>query len=120
MSVAAIIPARYASSRFPGKPLATETGRPLIQHVCEAVQASRRVDRVLVATDDARIAEAVEGFHLLTHPTEQDSMKIVIEPSAAVCLAALLERRGEIPGQHIGIILSGGNADLDRLPWMTT
>lgn len=58
----AIIPARYASTRFPGKPLAKETGRFLIQHVCEQVACARRVDRVIVATDDRRIAEAVESF----------------------------------------------------------
>ncbi|HSW45180.1 MAG TPA: 3-deoxy-manno-octulosonate cytidylyltransferase [Phycisphaerae bacterium] len=58
----AIIPARYASTRFPGKPLAAETGRPLIQHVYEAVGRARRVDRVLVATDDERIASAVRAF----------------------------------------------------------
>jgi len=62
VSVAAIIPARYASTRFPGKPLASQTGQPLIQHVVERVQAARRVDRVVVATDDDRIAEAVRGF----------------------------------------------------------
>jgi len=58
----AIIPARYASTRFPGKPLAAETGKPLIQHVYEAVAAAKRIDRVLVATDDERIAAAVRGF----------------------------------------------------------
>lgn len=57
----AIIPARFAASRFPGKPLACETGRPLIQHVYEqAAQAS--VSRVIVATDDERIAAAVRAF----------------------------------------------------------
>jgi len=58
----AIIPARYASTRFPGKPLAAETGKPLIQHVYEAVASARRIDRVLVATDDERIAAAVRAF----------------------------------------------------------
>ncbi len=62
VSVAAIIPARYASTRFPGKPLANQTGKPLIQHVYEAVRGARRVERVLVATDDLRIAEAVRSF----------------------------------------------------------
>ena len=62
MSVAAIIPARYASTRFPGKLLAQDTGKPLIQHVHEAVSAARRIDRILVATDDQRIAEAVRAF----------------------------------------------------------
>jgi len=57
-----IIPARYASTRLPGKPLLAETGKPLIQHVVEAVRGARRVGRVVVATDDARIAEAVRGF----------------------------------------------------------
>ncbi len=47
-----------------------------------------------------------------------ERMKIVIEPSAAVCLAAILARGGEVAGLRIGIILSGGNVDLDRLPWL--
>ena len=62
MPVAAIIPARYASTRFPGKPLARQTGKYLIQHVAEQVARARRVDRTLVATDDERIAEAVRSF----------------------------------------------------------
>ncbi|MCK5114073.1 MAG: 3-deoxy-manno-octulosonate cytidylyltransferase [Phycisphaerae bacterium] len=62
MSVVVIIPARYASSRLPGKPLLCETGKPLIQHVVEAVSPSARVDSVVVATDDVRIADAVEAF----------------------------------------------------------
>jgi len=62
MNVICIIPARYGSRRFPGKPLASETGRPLIQHVYEVGVAARRVDTVMVATDDARIRQAVEGF----------------------------------------------------------
>lgn len=62
MRVICIIPARYGSKRFPGKPLACETGKPLIQHVYEAASAAGRVDAVVVATDDARIAAAVEGF----------------------------------------------------------
>jgi threonine dehydratase len=45
-------------------------------------------------------------------------MKIIIEPSAAVPLAAVLERRLTSDGKRIGIILSGGNLDLDKLPWM--
>jgi 3-deoxy-manno-octulosonate cytidylyltransferase (CMP-KDO synthetase) len=60
--IVAIIPARYASTRLPGKPLLSDTGRPLIQHVVEAAGRSRRLGRVIVATDDARIAAAVRGF----------------------------------------------------------
>ncbi len=47
-----------------------------------------------------------------------ERMKIIIEPSSAVPVAALLEKRNEIPGQHVGIILSGGNVDLGNLPWL--
>ncbi|MGB2822291.1 MAG: 3-deoxy-manno-octulosonate cytidylyltransferase [Phycisphaerae bacterium] len=62
MKAVAIIPARYASTRLPGKPLLAETGKPLIQHVVEAVRGARRVGRIVVATDDERIAEAVRAF----------------------------------------------------------
>lgn len=61
MTVIAVIPARYASVRFPGKPLAPLAGKPMVLHVLEAVRAARSVDRVLVATDDVRIAECVRG-----------------------------------------------------------
>ena len=59
--VAVIIPARYASTRFPGKPLALLAGKPMIQHVWEKAIASK-ADAVAVATDDERIAAAVEKF----------------------------------------------------------
>ncbi len=55
-----IIPARYASSRFPGKPLAEIAGRPMVVHVCERAAASG-AQAVTVATDDARIADAVRA-----------------------------------------------------------
>ncbi len=62
MDVVAIIPARYGSTRFPGKPLARETGKYLIQHVVEQVRQARGIRRCLVATDDARIEAAVREF----------------------------------------------------------
>jgi len=62
MGVVAIIPARYASTRLPGKPLLAETGKPLIQHVVEMVRKARGVERIVVATDDERIARAVRQF----------------------------------------------------------
>lgn len=62
MSVIAIIPARYASTRLPGKPLLDQTGKTLIQHVVEAVRTADTVDRIVVATDDERIREAVAAF----------------------------------------------------------
>jgi 3-deoxy-manno-octulosonate cytidylyltransferase (CMP-KDO synthetase) len=60
--VLAVIPARYASVRFPGKPLAAIAGRPMIQHVVERVRQAERVSRVLVATDQQSIKDAVEKF----------------------------------------------------------
>lgn len=62
MKATAVIPARYASTRFPGKPLVKETGKYLIQHVYEQVARARSISRVIVATDDERILRAVESF----------------------------------------------------------
>lgn len=62
MTITAVIPARFGAVRFPGKPLAQETGKFLIQHVYEGVVACARVDRVIIATDDERIASAARSF----------------------------------------------------------
>jgi len=61
-NVTIVIPARHASSRFPGKPLASLAGKPLIQHVYEQAVRVPKVAEVLVATDDARIHESVKQF----------------------------------------------------------
>jgi len=60
--IVAIIPARYGSTRFPGKPLALIAGKPMIQHVYERVSAAKKVNDVFVATDDKRIADVVANF----------------------------------------------------------
>jgi len=62
MVAVCIIPARYGAKRFPGKPLARDTGKFLIQHVVENAARARVFDRVIVATDDERIAAAVTSF----------------------------------------------------------
>ena len=62
MITLAIIPARYSSTRLPGKPLLDICGKPMIQRVYEAVQKATLVDKVIVATDDVRIGQAVERF----------------------------------------------------------
>jgi len=62
MKVVGIIPARYSSTRLPGKPLLDATGKPLIQYVVENVRKARRIEAVYVATDDERIKQAVEEF----------------------------------------------------------
>jgi 3-deoxy-manno-octulosonate cytidylyltransferase (CMP-KDO synthetase) len=62
MTAVGVIPARYASRRFPGKPLARVAGRPLLRRVWEAAQEAKSLRAVIVATDDERIARAARGF----------------------------------------------------------
>jgi 3-deoxy-manno-octulosonate cytidylyltransferase (CMP-KDO synthetase) len=62
LQIVVIIPARFASTRLPGKPLADIDGRPMIEHVYRRVSASPIVSQVIVATDDLRIATRVTGF----------------------------------------------------------
>ena len=76
--VVAVIPARYASTRFPAKPLALIAGKPMIQRVVEQVQQVHGVHQILVATDDARIRDCVQSFGATAvmtspyHPTGTD------------------------------------------------
>lgn len=73
-----VLPARWGSTRFPGKPLHRIAGKPLIQHVWERCQRCSGLDEIIVATEDARIVEAVAGFGgkaVMTspeHPTGTD------------------------------------------------
>lgn len=62
MKIIVVIPARYSSSRFPGKPLAIINGKPMIQHVYERVCRSKRIDNLYVATDHNRIYDVVRSF----------------------------------------------------------
>lgn len=64
MKTIAIIPARYASTRFPGKPLVEINGKPMIWHVYQAARKVREIDDVYIATEDARIAEACKQHGL--------------------------------------------------------
>ncbi|HEY1481147.1 MAG TPA: 3-deoxy-manno-octulosonate cytidylyltransferase [Candidatus Acidoferrum sp.] len=61
-SIVAVIPARYASTRLPGKPLVPLAGKPMVQHVYERTKLASMVNRVIVATDDQRIMDAVRAF----------------------------------------------------------
>src|SRR5271170_2889918 len=62
MSAVVIIPARLASTRFPRKLLAAETGRPLVQHVVDRVRSCKQVGRVIVAAGEQEICEALKPF----------------------------------------------------------
>ena len=83
MRILGIIPARFASSRFPGKPLHLIAGKPLIQHVVERCQGARSLAEIIVATDDARIAEVARKFCRVemtaeNHPSGTDRIAEVI------------------------------------------
>src|SRR5205085_6597474 len=84
----AIIPARFDSTRFPGKPLAEIEGKPLIEHVYRRVEQASLISKIVVATDDRRIADAVERFGgtaIMTrndHPSGTDRLA-----EAAECLS---------------------------------
>src|ERR1700688_2976679 len=58
----AVIPARYAATRLPGKPLVSLAGKPMIQRVWERTRQAKRISRVIIATDDERILKAAAGF----------------------------------------------------------
>src|SRR5215470_13427094 len=60
--VVVVIPARYGSTRLPGKPLVSLAGKPMVQRVYERAKLAKTAGRVIVATDDERIVKAVEGF----------------------------------------------------------
>jgi 3-deoxy-manno-octulosonate cytidylyltransferase (CMP-KDO synthetase) len=70
--IVVVIPARYASTRLPGKPLVSLAGKPMIQHVYERAKKARAVHEVLVATDDQRIADAVHAFGGRARMTRSD------------------------------------------------
>ncbi len=72
MSVAAILPARFGSTRFPGKPLTPIAGKPMIQHVWERTRLAKHVDVVMIATDDERIRKACEAFGAHVEMTAED------------------------------------------------
>ena len=105
MKTLAVLPSRFASTRFPGKPLALIAGKPMIQRVWEAASAAPGVDRVVVATDDERIRSVVQGFGgqvVLTDPALPSgtdrvaaALNILAEPFEVV-----LNLQGDEPAMH--------------------
>ncbi len=90
MKIIAIIPARYASVRFPGKPLALLAGRPMIQHVYLRARKSPLLEKVVVATNDERIKEAVEaigGEAILTRKEHTCGTERIAEAAETLRLA---------------------------------
>lgn len=101
MSCTVIIPARYASTRFPGKPLHVIAGKPLIQHVWERCRTCRNVTRIIVATDDERIAGAARGFGAevcLTSPHHQSGTDRIAEAARSLPEAShIINVQGDEP-----------------------
>jgi 3-deoxy-manno-octulosonate cytidylyltransferase (CMP-KDO synthetase) len=103
----AVIPARYASVRFPGKILADRTGKPLIQHVYEQVSAARSVGRVVVAADDDRIVDAVKGFGgeaVLTRPDHANGTSRIAEVAPALGAPVIVNVQADEPEIEPGLI----------------
>ena len=108
MSVVAVIPARYGSTRLPGKPLARIGGKPMIQHVYEHACTARELDRVLVATDDRRIEQAVKSFGgevIMTSKNHASGTDRLAEVARKVKAEWLVNIQGDLPfirGETIG------------------
>jgi len=113
MEIVGVIPARFASTRLPGKALLSETGRPLIQHVVEAARRAQSLQRIIVATDDPRIAEAVAkmgGEFMMTradHPTGTDRVaEVAARLEAARIIVNLQGDEPEVSGATLDRVVS--------------
>ncbi len=107
MQTAAIIPSRYASTRLPGKPLLDIAGKPMIQRVYEAAARAKLVDRVIVATDDLRIVEAVTlfgGLAALTSPRHRSGTDRVAEVADHLPCDIVVNLQGDEPLMDPGLI----------------
>ena len=100
MSVVAVIPSRYASTRLPGKPLVDICGKPMVQHVYERVRQVSLFDEVLVATDDERILNAVAAFGgsaVMTSPDCASGSDRLIEVAKAHTADIYVNIQGDEP-----------------------
>ena len=100
LTVLAVIPARYASSRFPGKALAIISGKPMIQHVFERARQAHDVSRTVVATDDDRILSAVKEFGgdaVMTRPDHRSGTERVAEVAAQIEAEIYVNVQGDEP-----------------------
>jgi 3-deoxy-manno-octulosonate cytidylyltransferase (CMP-KDO synthetase) len=99
MRIVGIIPARYASTRFPGKPLHLIAGKPLVQHVVERCRLSRTLADVVVATDDPRIADVACAFCRveMTRPEHPSGTDRIAEVAARLEADACVNIQGDEP-----------------------
>ena len=95
-----VIPARFASSRFPGKPLATIAGKPMLQHVFERASQARYLTRLVIATDDERIRDCARSFGapvLMTDPDHASGTDRVAEVASADTAEVIVNIQGDEP-----------------------
>jgi 3-deoxy-manno-octulosonate cytidylyltransferase (CMP-KDO synthetase) len=100
IKISAVIPARYGSTRFEGKPLADILGKPMIQHVYEGVRQSKLIDDVIVATDDQRIIDTVVSFGgkaVITSPTHFTGTDRVAEVARTLKSEIVVNVQGDEP-----------------------
>lgn len=100
MNTIGIIPARYASSRFPGKPLANILGKPMIQWVYEGASQAKYLDRVIVATDDQRIFDVIVSFGgqvAMTSPLAVNGTERVAEVARRLEAELIVNIQGDEP-----------------------
>ena len=99
VNILGIIPARFASTRFPGKPLALIAGRPLIQHVVEQCQRAKSLGEVIVATDDTRIWEVAQNFCRveMTRPEHPSGSDRIAEVAERCACDAVVNIQGDEP-----------------------
>jgi 3-deoxy-manno-octulosonate cytidylyltransferase (CMP-KDO synthetase) len=99
VKIVGIVPARYASTRFPGKALALIAGKPLIQHVVEQCQKAKSLSEVIVATDDARIAAVAKKICRveMTRPEHPSGTDRIAEAAARCTCDAVVNIQGDEP-----------------------
>lgn len=100
MKALGVIPARYGSTRFPGKPLSQIINKPMIQHVYERASLAEKLDKILVATDDERIYKAVKSFNgeaVMTASDIQTGTDRVYEASRSLDFDIILNIQGDEP-----------------------
>jgi 3-deoxy-manno-octulosonate cytidylyltransferase (CMP-KDO synthetase) len=99
VTIVGIVPARYASTRFPGKPLALIAGKPLIQHVVEQCQKAKSLSEVIVATDDTRIWEVAQNFCRveMTRPDHPSGSDRIAEVAGRCPCDAVVNIQGDEP-----------------------
>ena len=99
MKIIGIIPARYASTRFPGKPLHLVAGKPLVQHVVERCREALTLSEVIVATEDERIAKVVREFCAveITRPDHPSGTDRIAEVASRLDCDAVVNVQGDEP-----------------------